>query len=110
MKNTLTKEIWLHLHSPIKVVGVCEFQQNNLMVFDRGTIVELCVPMRSKGEEEESNTCSTWGDCSRLAVGAWLAGDDAAPVEGEMSTAAAAGESIGEKKLGSAAKGEKKEF
>ena len=36
-----------------------------------------------------------------------LAGDDAAPVEEEMSTTAA-GESMGEKKLGSTAKGEKK--
>ena len=78
-------------------------------MFDKGTIAEVCVPMRGKGEEEESNTCYTWGDCSRLAAGGWLVGDDAAPVEGEMSTAAA-GESMGEKKLWSATKGEKKEF
>ena len=76
-------------------------------VFDRGTIAEVFAPMRGKGEEEESNTCSTWGDCSRLAVGAWLAGDDAAPVEGEMSMVVA-GESIEEKELGPTIKGEKK--
>ena len=76
-------------------------------MFDKGTIAEVCVPMRGKGEEEESNTCSTWGDCSRLAVGACLAGDDATPVEGEMSTVAA-GESMGKKRLGSVAEREKK--
>ena len=76
-------------------------------MFDRGTIAEGCVPMRGKGEEEESSICSTRGDCSRPAAGEWLAGDDAVLVEEEMSTAAA-GESMGEKKLGSTAKGEKK--
>lgn len=31
VKNTLTKEIWLHLHSPIKIIGVRKLQRNNLM-------------------------------------------------------------------------------
>lgn len=66
-------------------------------MFDRGTIAEFCVPMRGKGEEEESNTFSTWGGSSRPAGGAWLAGDEAAPVEGELS-AAAAEEAIRRKK------------
>ena len=35
-------------------------------MFDRGTIAEVCVPMRGKGEEEESNTFSTWGGCSEM--------------------------------------------
>ena len=78
-------------------------------MFDRETIAEVFVPMRGKGEEEESNTFSTWGGCSRPAAGAWLAGDDATPVEGEMS-AAAAEEAMGKKKLGSAIGGEKKSF
>ena len=76
-------------------------------MFDRGTIAEVFAPMRGKGEEEESNTCSTWGDCSWPAVGGWLAGDHAAPVEGEMSMVVA-GESIEEKELGPTIKGEKK--
>jgi hypothetical protein len=62
-------------------------------VFDRGTIVEVCVSIRGKGTaelwEEESDTWS----CSRPAVGGWLAGD-----------VAAGGESMGKKKLGPAAK------
>jgi len=71
-------------------------------VFDRGTIVEVCVPIRGKGTaelwEEESDTWS----CSRPAAGGWLAGDVAA--REEMATAAAGGESMGKKKLGLAAK------
>ena len=58
-------------------------------MFDRGTIAEFCVPMRGKGEEEESNTVSTCGGSSRPAGGAWLTGDESAPVGEEMAAAAA---------------------
>lgn len=79
-------------------------------MFDRGTIAEFCVPMRGKGEEEESNTFSTWGGSSRPAGGAWLAGDESAPVEGKVAAAAAAEEAMGRKKKLGPAVGEKKEF
>ena len=66
-------------------------------MFDRGTIAEFCVPIRGKGEEEESNTFSTWGGSSRPGKGAWLAGDESAPV-GEEVAAAAAEEAMERKK------------
>ena len=59
-------------------------------MFDRGTIVVDCVPMRGKGTAEP-------------AAGRGLAGDDASPVEGEIGSTAAGGESMG-RKLGPAAK------
>jgi len=31
MKDTLTKKIWLHLHSPIEIIDVRKFQWNNLL-------------------------------------------------------------------------------
>ena len=86
------------------------FNETIWWVFDRGTIAEVCVPKRDKGMteswEEESDTCSTCGGWSQPTAGGWLAGDVAAPLEGEMEMAATE-ESMGKRRLGSAAKGEK---
>ena len=60
------------------------FNDTTWWVFDRGTIVVDCVPMRGKGTAEP-------------AAGRGLAGDDAAPVEGEIGSTAAGGEFMGEK-------------
>jgi hypothetical protein len=90
------------------------FNETTWWVFDKGTIDEVCVPMRGKGTaetcEEESETCFASGGCCwgakipPAAAWGWLAGCAAPPME--RGKLAATVESMEEKReRGSAAKG-----
>ena len=69
------------------------FNETTWWVFDKGTIDEVCVPMRGKGTaetcEEESETCFASGGCCwgakipPAAAWGWLAGWLCCTTDGE---------------------------
>jgi len=49
VKNILTKQIWLHLHSPIEIVCGCKLQRDHLMSVGKSNYRRSCCPHNVQG-------------------------------------------------------------
>jgi hypothetical protein len=52
VENTMTKKIWVHLHSPIEIVGGYKLQRDHLMSVGQGNYRRSCCPHDVKRDDK----------------------------------------------------------